>query len=162
MPRWIQVNPVCNIIVILGSFAIDHNSFVPGRCGSNIKNMISKFIIQNSSLGTHYEIVLRKMPENFTDEKSTLVQELARCRQATRHRLSQCWPTSMLKYGATRPQWARYFLWCHFFITPGKMLGKIHFKWSSHLLNPRFDKQLLSGIIEYFIRQTAMIYCRYV
>ena len=37
--------------------------------------------------------------------KSTLVQVMAWCRQATSHHLSQCWPRSMLLYGIKRPQW---------------------------------------------------------
>ena len=42
---------------------------------------------------------------DLTDEKSTLVQVMAWCRQATSHYLSQCWPRSLLPYGVTRPQW---------------------------------------------------------
>ena len=34
------------------------------------------------------------------DDKSTLVQVMAWCRQATSHCLNRCWP-----YGNTRPQW---------------------------------------------------------
>ena len=45
------------------------------------------------------------MPLDFTDEKSTLVQVMAWCRQATSHYLSQCWPRSMSPNGVTRPQW---------------------------------------------------------
>ena len=52
----------------------------------------------------HFEIVLRWMPENLTLAKSTLVQVMAWCHQATSHYLSQCWPRSMSPYG-TRPQW---------------------------------------------------------
>ena len=40
-----------------------------------------------------------------TDDKSTLIQVMAWCRQATRHYLSQCWPRSMSPYGVTRPKW---------------------------------------------------------
>ena len=45
------------------------------------------------------------MPHNFTPEKSTLVQVMVWCRQATNHYLSQCWPRSVSPYGITRPQW---------------------------------------------------------
>ena len=41
----------------------------------------------------------------FTDDKSTLVQIMAWCHQATSHYLSQCWPRSLLPYGVTRLQW---------------------------------------------------------
>ena len=43
--------------------------------------------------------------ENCTNEKSTLVQVMAWCHQATGHYLSQCWPKSMSPYDITRPYW---------------------------------------------------------
>ena len=51
------------------------------------------------------EIALRLMSLDFTDDKSTLVQVMAWCRQATSHYLSQCWPRSMSYYGVIRRQW---------------------------------------------------------
>ena len=48
--------------------------------------------------------VLRWMPQDLTDDKSTLVQVMARCRQATSHYLNQCWLRSPTPYGVTRPQ----------------------------------------------------------
>ena len=45
------------------------------------------------------------MPQDLTDDKSTLVQVMAWCRQATSHYLNQCWPRSPTPYGVTRPQW---------------------------------------------------------
>ena len=47
------------------------------------------------------------MPWDLTDDKSTLVQVMAWCRQATSHYLSQWWPSSMSPYGVTRPQWVK-------------------------------------------------------
>ena len=44
------------------------------------------------------------MPQDLTD-KSTLVQVMAWCRQATSHYLSQCWLSSLSSYGIARPQW---------------------------------------------------------
>ena len=49
----------------------------------------------NGGWGISYEIALRWMPQALTDDKSTLVQVMAWCRQATSHYLSQCWPRSM-------------------------------------------------------------------
>ena len=46
---------------------------------------------------------------NLTDNKSTLVQVTAWCRQATSHYLSQWWPRSLSPYGVTRPQWVNSF-----------------------------------------------------
>ena len=45
------------------------------------------------------------MPQNLADNKSTLVQVMAWCRQATSHYLNQCWPRSAMPYGVTWPQW---------------------------------------------------------
>ena len=51
------------------------------------------------------EIALRRMSLDLTDDKSTLVQVMAWCRQATSHYLSQCWPSSLAPCGVTKPQW---------------------------------------------------------
>ena len=72
-----------------------------GKCGSNFKSISFKLIIQNSCR----EITVKWIPQNLTNEKSTLVQVMACCHQATSHYLSHCWPRSMLPYGITRPQW---------------------------------------------------------
>ena len=45
------------------------------------------------------------MPLDLTDDKSTLVQVMTWCRQATSHYLSQCWPRSMSPNGVIRLQW---------------------------------------------------------
>ena len=45
------------------------------------------------------------MPQDLTDDRSTLVQVMAWCRQATSHYLSQCWLSSLSPYGVARPQW---------------------------------------------------------
>ena len=54
--------------------------------------------------GISCKIALRWMPLNLTDGKSTLVQVMAWCRQATSHYLSQCWRRFMSPYGVTRSQ----------------------------------------------------------
>ena len=55
--------------------------------------------------GISCELALRWMLLDLTDDKSTLVQVMAWCRQATSHYLSQCWPRSLSPYGVTRPLW---------------------------------------------------------
>ena len=45
------------------------------------------------------------MTLGLTDDKSTLVQVMAWCRQATSHYLSQCWSSSMSPCGVIRQQW---------------------------------------------------------
>ena len=57
--------------------------------------------------GIFGEIALRWMPLDLTDDKSTLAQVMAWCRQATSHYLSQCWPRALSPYGVTRPQWVK-------------------------------------------------------
>ena len=47
------------------------------------------------------------MPLDLADGKSTLVQVMAWCRQATSHYMSQCWPRSLWPYGIIRPQWVK-------------------------------------------------------
>ena len=51
-----------------------------------------------------YDNVLRWMPQYLTSDKSTLVQVMAWCCQATSHYLNQCWPRSPMPYGVTGPQ----------------------------------------------------------
>ena len=53
------------------------------------------------------EIAIRWMQLDLTDDKSTLVQVMAWCRQVTSHYLSPCWPRSMSPNGVTRPQWVK-------------------------------------------------------
>ena len=61
------------------------------------------------------------MPWDLTDDKSTLVQVMAWCRQAPSHYLSQCWPSSMSPYGVTRPQWVK----CSLTSEPHWTLGRL-------------------------------------
>ena len=75
------------------------NSLAPGTFQINFRWVIFKLTLVNGHLGISYEIALRWMPLDLTDEKSTLVQVMAWCRQATSHYLSQCWPRSMSSEG---------------------------------------------------------------
>ena len=51
------------------------------------------------------EIALIWMPQNHTNDMSTLAQIMAWCHQAPSHYLSQCWPRFTSPCGITRPQW---------------------------------------------------------
>ena len=55
------------------------------------------------------EIAFRWTSLNLGNDKSTLVQVMARCRQARSHYLNQCRPRSLPPYGVTRPQWVNLF-----------------------------------------------------
>ena len=67
--------------------------------------VVFKLILVIDGWGISCEIALRLMSLDLPDDKSTLVQVMAWCHQATSHYLSQCWPRSMPPYGVTRPQW---------------------------------------------------------
>ena len=78
---------------------------MPGRFEWDFRSLIFNLTLMISGWGVSCEIVLLWMPLHLIDDKSTLVQVMAWCRQATSHYLSQCWPRSRSPYGVTRPQW---------------------------------------------------------
>ena len=83
------------------------NSLAPGRSECDSKNVIFNIVLQIGIFRPSHDNVLLWMPQDLTDDKSTLVQVMAWCRQATSHYLSQCWPRSVSPYGITRPQWVK-------------------------------------------------------
>ena len=80
-------------------------SLAPGRSGCDSKNGIFYLVLLIGIIRSSHDNALWWMPQDLTDDKSTLVQVMAWCRQATSHYLSQCWLSSMLPYGVARPQW---------------------------------------------------------
>ena len=91
----------------------------------------------NGGWGISYEIVLKWMPLDLTDDKSTLVQVMAWCGQAPSHYLSQCWPRFMSPSGVTRPHivnWILTNIFCAIWIKTQKCSWEQrHLK--SHLLS---------------------------
>ena len=83
------------------------NSLAPGRFQFEFRKVIFKLTLVNCGWGISYEIVLRWMPLDLTDDKSTLVQVMAWCHQATSYYLSQCWPRSTSPNGVITPQWVK-------------------------------------------------------
>ena len=83
----------------------NRDSWAPGKFKWYFRYAIFKWILVIDGWGISCEITLIWLSLDFTDDGSTLVQVMAWCRQATRHCLSQCWPTSLSPYGVTRPQW---------------------------------------------------------
>ena len=81
------------------------NSLAPGKFKWNFRHVIFKQILVIDGWGISCKNVLRWMPLDLTGDKSTLVQVMAWCRQATSHYLSHCWPRFMSPCGVTRPQW---------------------------------------------------------
>ena len=80
------------------------NSLASGRPGCHFKTAIFNLVLSIDIFTSSNANPLRWMPWNLTDDKSTLVQVMAWCRQAAGHYLSQCWPSSMSPYGVTGPQ----------------------------------------------------------
>ena len=76
------------------------NSLVPVRFQWTFRLVIFKFI---DGRCISCEIALMWMSMDLTDDKSTLVQVMAWCRQATSHYMNQCWPRSMTPCDVTRP-----------------------------------------------------------
>ena len=68
------------------------NSLAPGKFEWNFRYVIFKRISVIGGWGNSCEIALTWKPPDLTDDKSTLAQVMAWCRQATSHYLSQCWP----------------------------------------------------------------------
>ena len=87
------------------SLAMLFNSLAPGGFENIFQNVFFKLISWIDTLSNSCETALRSMPQNPSDDKSTLVQVMAWCRQAASHYLSQCCPRSLSPYGVTRPQW---------------------------------------------------------
>ena len=82
----------------------------PGGFGCNFKNSILKLALLICTFRASFDKVIRWITQDLTDHKSTLVQVMAWCHQATSHYLSQCWPRSLSPNGVTRPQWVKIIL----------------------------------------------------
>ena len=71
------------------------NSMAPGRPGCHFKTAIFSLVLLIGFFRSSYDNALRWMPWDLTNDKSTLVQVMAWCCQATSHYLSQSWPSSV-------------------------------------------------------------------
>ena len=86
------------------------NSLAPEKFEWNFRYLILQIISVIDGWGISCELALRWMSLDITDDKSTLVQVMAWCCQATSHYLSQCWPRSLSPYGVTGPQWVNFWM----------------------------------------------------
>ena len=84
---------------------LDVYSLAPGEFEWYFRYLIFQIISVVDGWAISCEVALRWMSLDLTDDKSTLVQVMAWCRQATCHYLSQCYPRALSPYGVTRPQW---------------------------------------------------------
>ena len=82
-------------------------SLAPGKFEWNFRYLILQIISVIDGWGISCELALRWMSLSLTDDKSTLVQVMAWCCEATSHYLSQCWPRSLSSYGVTKPKWVK-------------------------------------------------------
>ena len=87
--------------------------------------------------GISCELAFRWMSLDLTDDKSTLVQVMAWCRQATSHYLRQCWPRSLSPCGVTRPQWVKSLPTINYFNVYDKIL--VSYWWWKYLQEPHID-----------------------
>ena len=81
------------------------NPLAPGRSECDYKNVIFNLVLLIGIFRSSHDKVLRWMPHDHTADKSTLVQVMAWCHQATSHYLSQCWLSFLSPYCVARPQW---------------------------------------------------------
>ena len=103
---------------ILPTFFLCHccalfNSLAPGRPGCQFKTAIFNLVLLIGIFTSSKDNALRWMPRDLTDDKSTLDQVLAWCRQATSHYLIKCWPSSMSPYSVLGPQWVNIIILDH-------------------------------------------------
>ena len=95
---WEKIDPCYNSTTLCWFLQV--NSWNPGRFEWNIFKLISVIDARDITC----EIVLKWISLDLSDDKSTLVQVMAWCHQATSHYLSQCSPISLSPYGVIRPQ----------------------------------------------------------
>ena len=103
---FIQYTPVITFTVPLTW--INFNSLAPGKSECDSKNAIFNLVLLIGIFRSSHYDALRWMPQDLTDDKSTLVQVMAWCRQAPSPYLSQCWLSSLSPYGVARPQWVNH------------------------------------------------------
>ena len=131
------------------------NSLAPGRSECGSKNVIFNIVLLIGIFRSSHDNALWWMPQDITDDKSTLVQVMAWCRQATSHYLTQCWLHSLWPYGVARPQWVtrhdRFLTACLLFVLIMWRLWYIKYHWmltSGSWENCHFQWIMFSGFGE--------------
>ena len=81
---------VRGIMLYYGCLLYVINSLSPGRLTCHFKTANFNLILLIGIFTSSKDNALRWMPRDLTDDKSTLVQIMAWCHQATSHYLSQC------------------------------------------------------------------------
>ena len=102
---WANIDwALCQRMASLGHNELTHWSL--GDLNEVLDKYIFKLVLVLGGWGMSCDIAWRWMTLDLNDDKSTLIQAMAWCHQATSHYLSQCWPSFMSPYGIARPQWA--------------------------------------------------------
>ena len=98
---YISLKSCCTMrfITYWGLVSVFIKSLAPGRSWCGFKNAIFNLDLLIGIFKSSYINVLKWMPHDPIDDKTTLVQVMAWCRQASSHYLKQCWPTP---YDVTR------------------------------------------------------------
>ena len=94
-----------SLLLCLYQFIV--NSLAAGKFEWHFRFLIFQIVSVIDGQGISCETALRWMSLDLIDDKSSLVQVMAWCRQATSHYLSQCWLRSISPNGVTRPQWVK-------------------------------------------------------
>ena len=92
-------NTLSALNTLISVFSV--NSLARIICRCNLISVIFKLYISN----IFREITLKWAKKTLLMISPTLAQAISRCRKATCHYLSRCWPRYMSLYGVTRPQW---------------------------------------------------------
>ena len=92
---------------LISSYIANINSLAPVRSGFNLKSAIFNLVLLIGIFTSSYDNTLRWMSWDLAEDRSTSVQAMAWCRQATSHYLSQYWPRYVSPYGITRAQWVK-------------------------------------------------------
>ena len=97
--RWVQLQQItgneAKCELILQVWRASNFQGLPGRFGCDFINAIFNLVLPFGIFRSSYVKALRWLPQDLTDDKSTLVQVMACCRQTTSYYMSQCWPRSM-------------------------------------------------------------------
>ena len=93
------------------------NSLAPGRPGCHFKTAIFSLVLLIGFFRFSNDSAPGWMQWDLKDDKSTLLQVMACCRQATSHYLKQWWPSSTPPCSVTRPQWIELILWIDIWYT---------------------------------------------
>ena len=104
-PVMIGLLESCHMVSLVWVIIASVYSLAPGKSACDSKSVIFNLVLLIGIFRSSHGNALWWMPQDLTDDKSTLVQVMAWCHQATSHYLSQCWLSSFSPYGVPRPQW---------------------------------------------------------